>query len=64
MSIDAVVSVSQQLTSSNISARMEVAAAKRNLDQQKLVGQAALKLMDAAAVSVDPNLGQNIDIQV
>ena len=62
MSIDSIVSFSNQQDSRNVSAVMEVSAAKRNLDQQKLQGQAALKLMDAAAVPIDPNVGQNINI--
>jgi len=62
MSIDAVVSFSNQQVMSNISAVVEVSAARRSLDQQELQGQAALKLMEAASVPIDPNLGQNIDI--
>ena len=62
MSVDSVVGFSQQQARLNMSAVMQVAAASRHLDQQELQGQAALKLMAAAAMPIDPNLGQNIDI--
>jgi hypothetical protein len=62
MSVDSVVSFSNQHAMRNVSAVMQVSAAKRNLDQQELQGQAALKLLEAAAVPVDPSVGQNIDI--
>lgn len=62
MSVNSVVSFSNQQVMRNVSAVMEVSAAKRNLDQQELQGQAALKLLKAAAVPIDPNVGQNIDI--
>ena len=62
MSIDSIASFSSQQVRQNVSAVMEVSAVKRSLNQQELQGEAALKLMEAAAVSIDPNLGQNIDI--
>lgn len=62
MSVDSVVSFSNQQVVKNVSAVMEVSAAKRNLNQMELEGQAALKLMAAAAVPIDPNVGQNLDI--
>ena len=61
MSIDSVLSHSSQQANANLSAVMEVSAVRGNLDQQELQGQAALKLMAAAAIPVDPNLGQNIN---
>ncbi len=64
MSINSIVSISQQLQTSQLSATLEVAAARRNLDQQEINGQAALKLMAEAAIPVDPNLGQSINISV
>ena len=64
MSVDSIVSFSNQQVRNNIAAEMGVAAVQRNLNQQELEGQAALKLMAAAAVPVDPNIGQNIDIYV
>ncbi len=33
-----------------------------SLNQQEQTGQAALSLIEAAAVPIDPNIGQNIDI--
>ncbi len=64
MSVDSVVAFSQQQMSLNFSKVVEVAAVKRNIDQQEQNGQAALKLMEAASVPIDPNLGQNINISV
>jgi len=64
MGINSIVTYSQQQVSARVSDVMAVSAAKRGLNQQKLEGQAALKLMEAAAVPIDPNLGQNIDIYV
>ena len=64
MSVDSIVNIANQQRLMNVTAVMEVAAARRNLDQQELQGQAALKLMETAAVPIDPNLGQNIDIYV
>ena len=64
MSMNAIVGASQAMQKVQMSAVMEVAAARRQLDQQELNGQSALKLMDAAAVPIDPNLGQNINIRV
>ncbi len=64
MSVAAIAGFSQQLLNVGVSAQLDVAAARRQLNQQKLEGQATLKLMEAAAVPVAPNIGQNIDIQV
>lgn len=58
---DSIREVSRTLLASQVSQALQVAAAKRNLDQQKIDGQAALKLVDAAAAPVDPNIGRNID---
>ncbi len=33
-----------------------------SLNQQEKTGQAALTLISSAAVPIDPNIGQNIDI--
>lgn len=62
MSIDSVVSFSTQQARQNVSAVVEVSALKRELNQQELQGEAALKLMEAAMVSFDPNVGQNINV--
>ncbi|SHI55442.1 Putative motility protein [Malonomonas rubra DSM 5091] len=62
MSIDSVVSIANQYNIRDLSAVVQVAAAKRGLDQQELRGQAALKLLESAAIPIDPNMGQNIDI--
>lgn len=64
MSLDSVVSFSSQQVRQNVSAVVEVLAVKRELSQQELQGEAALKLMEAAMVSFDPNVGQNINIYV
>jgi hypothetical protein len=64
MSIDSIIQTSQTLHASQIQAAMEVAAVKRGLSQQELEGQAALKLIETAAVPIDPNVGQSIDIRV
>ena len=62
MSVDSIVSFSSQQVARNVSAVVEASAAKRSLNQQELQGQAALKLMEAAAVPIDPNVGQNLNI--
>lgn len=62
MSVSSIVSLSQQQVSANVSMVMQVAAARQQLNQQELQGQAALKLMETAAIPIDPNIGQNIDI--
>jgi len=62
MEIDTILSYVQYQNLSRTDATLEVAAVKRGLDQQKLEGEEALKLMAAAAVPIDPYLGQNIDI--
>lgn len=63
MDTNSIVQLSQSLNGSQIQAVMEVASAKRGLDQQELEGQAALKLIETAAVPVDPNVGQHVDIR-
>lgn len=62
MSVDAVTSLASQQQRLNISTQMDVAVANRGLEQQKLKEQAVLKLLASAAVSFDPNIGQNINI--
>jgi len=62
MDINSIVTISQQQLQSRISAVMQVDVAKRGLDQQKLEGEEALKLMEAAALPIDPHLGQTLDI--
>ena len=64
MSVNAIVQTAQSIGATNTRAIMEVAAVKRQLSQQELEGQAALKLMEAAAVPIDPNIGSNIDIKI
>lgn len=62
MSINALASSAGQQQMQNISTLMTVAAVGRGLEQQKLKEQAVLKLLASAAVSFDPNIGQNINI--
>ncbi len=39
-----------------------MAGVRGSLQQQKILEQAVVKLIDAAAVPIDSNVGQNIDI--
>lgn len=61
MSVGSVVSFSQEQLKASMTQKVQVAAAKRGLDQQKIQGEAALKLMDAAALPADPNVGRNVN---
>ncbi len=62
MSVNSIVQTAQSIGSTNTRAIMEVASVKRVINQQELEGQAALKLMEAASVPIDPNIGSNINI--
>lgn len=64
MNVEPLVVYSQQMAATRLAEKVSVVAAKRGLNQQKLEGEAALKLMDAAAVPIDPSLGRHIDIYV
>lgn len=64
MSINSIIQTAQSIGATNTRTVMEVSAVKRELDQQELEGQAALKLMEAAAVPIDPNVGSTIDIKI
>ena len=62
MAIESLASLAGQQQQQSISLQMGVAVASRGLEQQKLKEQAVLKLLASAAVSFDPNVGQNINI--
>ncbi len=64
MSINSIIQTAQSIGSTNTRTIMAVSAVKRELSQQELEGQAALKLMEAATIPVDPNIGNNVDVKV
>lgn len=64
MEINSLAAYSQMKTPLRTAAELGVSVVGRSLDQQQLDGQAALTLMEAAAVLIELNPGQNIDIYV
>jgi len=60
--LSAVTGISAGLTSARISTELQVAAIGRAKDAIEFQGEAAIKLIESA--SVDPDVGQNIDVRI
>jgi hypothetical protein len=52
--------VNTALSTTQVQSQYQVAAAKKGMDAQKLIGESAVKLIQSA--SVDPNVGQNLNV--
>jgi hypothetical protein len=64
MSMGSTGSVTQQAAYKPIATKAEMAGVRGSLNQQKLNGQAALALIASAAVPIQSDNGQTIDVYV
>ncbi|MCL4236311.1 MAG: putative motility protein [Deltaproteobacteria bacterium] len=54
--------ITSQLAAARFRTEAQVAVAKKTLDIVKLEGEAAIKLIEAAAPPAPPDIGANVDV--